>query len=256
MSQEDSPPASMSLDELLEYREVTERISAFLQKRLREHLSTLWPLLAPGRVLGRYVSARDSSPHADQALAELTEKYKQASGSPFELKPDLDQEALASIGSGIQIHPFEYSYEAHGAKAGKKISMTSPIRWIVTYSSEYSFPQIRNLLSAPGQRRAQPVGNFVINALAFQLVLGRSPSVGQLLRDLRYEITLQALPGLEKLPLLTCGVPLPSFRPCDDLLLTAIRLSGVPAFIELIDVVTVQTLKDPLRAEIEALSAK
>jgi hypothetical protein len=50
------------------------------------------------------------------------------------------------------------------------------------------------------------------------------------------------------------SVPLPSFRPSDELLLTAVRISGVPAFIELIDINAVRSLEDPLRLRIEALA--
>jgi hypothetical protein len=47
------------------------------------------------------------------------------------------------------------------------------------------------------------------------------------------------------------NVALPSFRPADDLLLTAVRLSGVPAFIELIDTDALSSVEDPLRRQIE-----
>jgi hypothetical protein len=46
---------------------------------------------------------------------------------------------------------------------------------------------------------------------------------------------------------------LASFRPSDSLILAATRLSGVPAFIELIDVDAVQTLHDPLKLRIEEM---
>ena len=95
---------------------------------------------------------------------------------------------------------------------------------------------------------------FVVNALAFQVVLARNPSAAQLLGDLRYEISVKALPGMEKLPMTVLSIQLPSFRPADELLLTAVRISGVPAFIELIDINAVHNLEDPLRRRIEALA--
>jgi hypothetical protein len=49
------------------------------------------------------------------------------------------------------------------------------------------------------------------------------------------------------------GSCLPSFRPADDLILTAIRFSGVPAFIELIDVEALNTLQDPLKLSLEKI---
>ena len=253
MTEPDSAPQVLNLDQLLEFRETTERISGLLNKRLRDHLTTLSPLLAPGRVLGKHAGAREAAPRADEALAELTEKYLASCGSPFDLKPELDAEALSSIAATIRVYPYEYSYEARGAKSTRKIAMTSPIRWVVSYATEYSLSQMRNLAHAPSDRQTQSVRQFVINALAFQVVLARNAGVSQLIDDLRYEISTQALPGLEKLPLAVFRIPLPSFRPSDELLLTATRLSGVPAFIELIDTEAVRKMEDPLRLKIEAL---
>ena len=54
---------------------------------------------------------------------------------------------------------------------------------------------------------------FVVNALAFQVVLGRNTGISQMLKDLRYDVATQPLQGLEKLPMVAMSLPLPSFRP-------------------------------------------
>jgi hypothetical protein len=131
--------------------------------------------------------------------------------------------------------------------------MTSSVRWVVTYASELSLAQLRGLMFGPGDRRSSAVRQFVVNALAFQVVIGRNPGVAQILRDLRYDLAVQPLQGLEKLPVATLTVPIPSFRPPDDLLLTAIRLSGVSGFNELIDPAVLEKIEDPLRVQVEAL---
>lgn len=244
----------MSLDELLDLRELTERISTFLHKRLKGHLATVSPLLGPGRVFGKYVGAREPVARSDEAITQLAEKYKQVCGGTFDLKQELDESVLTSINGTIEVYPYEYSFEAKGAKSSKMVSMTSSVRWVVTYSSEYSLAQLRALMFGPGDRRSASVRQFVVNALAFQIVLGRNTGISQMLKDLRYDVSVQPLQGLEKLPVVTMALPLPSFRPPDDLLLTAIRLSGVAGFIELIDPAAVGRIEDPLRAQVEALS--
>lgn len=253
MAGESTTPTITNLDELLEFRGITERISAYLSKRLKEHLATLWPLLAPGRVLGKHVGARDSAARADEALADLREKFKQASGGPFDFKPELDEEVLTSVGSGVQVFPYEYSHELQGAKAGRVLAMTSPVRWVATYTSDYSLAQVWSVVEGVGDRRSPAVRQFVANALMFQVVLNRNHAAAQLLKDLRWDIEVMSLPGLDRLPLVTFGFRLPSFRPPDDLLLTAVRLSGVPAFIELIEPEAVARIEDPLRRQIETL---
>jgi hypothetical protein len=252
MNPQDNATKVADLDQLLDFRDKTERISAFLTKRLKDHLSTLSPVLAPKLVFGKYIGARDSAPHADEAFGQLTRKYNEVSGSPFNLRGDLPENALSSSDGGIEIYPWEYTHEAHGLKTTKNISMTSPVRWVATYVSEYSPAQMQKLLLTPGERRPDSVRNFIVNSIAFQLVLSRKALLMQLLKDLRYDVTVQPLPGLGKLPMVVFDVQLASFRPADDLLLTAVRLSGVPAFIELIDTGAVSNLEDPLRQQIEA----
>ena len=58
-------------------------------------------------------------------------------------------------------------------------------------------------------------------------------------------------PGLGDLPLVVISSCIPSFRPSDDLVLATTTLSGVPAFIELIDVDAIRQLKDPLKPRLE-----
>src|SRR5690348_8591161 len=94
MTPQESPTPSLSLDELLGFREQTERISDFLFKRLKDHLAALSPLLAPSRVLGKHSGARESVSRADEALAVLTEKYQQVCGTLQFLKPEIDEETL------------------------------------------------------------------------------------------------------------------------------------------------------------------
>ena len=254
MTPQESSAPTLNLEELLGFREQTERISDFLFKRLKDHLAALSPLLTPSRVLGKHSGARESASRADEALALLTERYQQVCGTLSFLKPEIDEETLAAISPTIEVNPYEYTHEAQGAKGARNISMTSPVQWVATYASGYSLSQIRNLVTGGGDRRAQPVRQFVVNALAFQVVLARSAGASLLMKDLRYQVDVQSLPGLEGIPLTVVSIQLPSFRPPDDLLLTAIRLSGVAAFHELIHPDAVHSLQDPLRAEIRTLS--
>jgi len=85
-------------------------------------------------------------------------------------------------------------------------------------------------------------------------MLAKFPGMAQILTDLRYDIQTEKSPVLGDLPLVTTVRScLPSFRPADNLILTAIRFSGVPAFIELIDIKALNTLQDPLKLRIEKI---
>jgi hypothetical protein len=75
-------------------------------------------------------------------------------------------------------------------------------------ASEYSPAQMQKLMLSPGERRLDSVRNFVVNSIACQLVLSRKARLMQLLKDLRYDITVQPLPGLGKLPMVIFNVQL------------------------------------------------
>ena len=60
-------------------------------------------------------------------------------------------------------------------------------------------------------------------------------------------------PDTRQLPLVTIASCLPSFRPADDLILAATAFSGIPAFIELIDVDAAHSLGDPFKARVEEM---
>jgi hypothetical protein len=248
-----SRPASQALtfDELMSLREKTERLSAFLAGRLRTHLATLYPLLAPKRVFGSYVGAKDNVPRAEEAYQQLVERFKEIAGAPFDFRPELDEQAISNMEYGIEIYPWEYPHEI----AGRLITITSPVKWIVTYRTEYSPAQMRDLLASKAERRPLPMRQFAANALALQIVVSRAAGVSSLLADLRYAAESAVVPGLGRLRMVTISCPIPSFRPPDDLIQTATRFSGVPAFNELVPSDAASHLDDPLGQAIAAILA-
>jgi hypothetical protein len=91
---------------------------------------------------------------------------------------------------------------------------------------------------------------FLVAALAMQSTLDKFPGIVRLLRDLRYDVQVEKCPGLGDLPLVVISSCVSSFRPADDLVLATCNLSGVPAFIELIDAEAVHQMADPLKPRI------
>lgn len=253
MSRPGIPTKPLTFEGLAELRRKTEVMSKFLQDQLQTHLDTLRPILAPDRIFGKYMGSKTESPLADRAFAQLQQLYRPFAARPFDLPAEFDEYWLALVGNRLTLYAWEYTHEARSEREGRSVAMSSPVRWVMSYTSAYTLAQLRLALSGKGERRPEHVRQFVVNALVTQLVMTHTPGLVALFGDLRYHVQSQTSPDIPQLPLTTITAGLPSFRPSDELILTATNFSGVPAFIELIDVDALPQLQDPLRARIEEL---
>jgi hypothetical protein len=248
----DKPTRPLTFQELPELRRKTEVISKFLQDQLLTHLETLRPILSPERLFGKHVGKGDAS-LADRAFAQFQQSYRPFSAPPFDLPSEFDQYWLTLVGNRVTLYPWEYTYPARTERETRPISMTSPVRWVVSFASAYTLSQVRQALAGKGERRPEHIRQFVVNALVTQLMITHTPGLALLFADLRYQLQTDSSPDLPKLPLTTITSGLPSFRPDDELILSATNFSGIPAFIEPIDIDALSGLQDPLKARIEEL---
>jgi hypothetical protein len=244
----------LTIPEVGELRRKTEAISELLRGRLAQHLDTLRTLLAPRRLLGRHLgggAGRDDVQWADRALHDLQAQFKEVCGPPFVLKPEIGQAALSRIENRPELYPWEYDHTARAGTDDRTICIRSPARWVLTYGSDYSFAQLRQVMAGKGEKRSDDIRQFLLNALVMKGMLDRFTNLGQLLTDLRFEVSVETSDRLGKLPLVVLSSHLTSFLPSDDLVLAATGFSGVNEFIELIDRDAVQGLRDPLREQLE-----
>jgi hypothetical protein len=85
------------------------------------------------------------------------------------------------------------------------------------------------------------------------LVLSRSTGLISILAELRYDVRTQPHKGLNGLPVAVIESQIPTFLPPDPLIASATELSGIDAFIELIDVEAVRQMPDPFKQRISRL---
>jgi hypothetical protein len=245
----DASAAPLTLAELPELRRKTEAISKFLREQIAAHLETLRPLFAPDRLLGKYAGGKVDLPGVERAYTDLQKTYKSFVQKPYDLPETLDNNWLALVGNTLDLYPWEYVHPVQG----KPIMMSSPVRWVMNFRSNYTLAQVKSVLAGKEPVRQDYLRQFVVNALVLQLVLARNPGLAQLFQDLRYELKSETVPDLRGLPIVTITSCLTSFRPADELIQAATAFSGVPAFIELLHVESLRQPIDPLQARIEAL---
>ena len=242
----------MTLQELPEIRRKTEAVARLLHEQLKQHLDTLRPVFSPERVFGKHLGGKVDVPGSERALLDLQQTYRDFSARPYDLPMEFDPHWLTLVGNKLELHPWDYNHEAKAGAETKSVTMTSPLRWILCYGSNYSVSQARQVLQGREQRRPEYLRQFVVNALVLQAVVSRFSGLAQLFSDLRYELGAASSSELGKLPLITVTSCLTSFRPSDDLILAATAFSGVPAFIELINLDEIRNPRDTLRERVEA----
>lgn len=240
---------ALTLQELPELRRKTETVSNFLKEQIAGYLETLRPLFAPERVLGKYAGGKVDLTGAERSLAELRQNYAPFAAKPYDLPEPLDVNWLTLVGNTLELHPWEYLHPVQG----KDIRMTSPVRWVLNYKTNYTLAQVKNVLAGKEAARPEYLRQFALNALVLQIVIQRHPGLTRLFQDLRFELKIETPPELKKLPVLTITSSLTSFRPADDLIGAATAFSGVPAFIELIDTEAMRQPADPLQVRLDAL---
>jgi hypothetical protein len=245
-------PTALSFETLPQARAKTEAAATFLEQKLQTYVEALRLLMAPQRALGRFVGGKDAVGHAERAYNQLCEQFRTVCPS-YGLTANSPDEELGNVDTVTVCYPWEYSHVVKNDKESKSLILTSPVRWILTYKSAYSLHQFRQAVSGSGERVTRDVRQFVVNALAMVQLLKAFPKLTEVLADLHFGVVYEPLPGLGPLAFATIQACVTSQRPSDELLLMAMRFSGVPAFIELIDLDSIRTLEDPLKSKFEAL---
>ncbi len=246
---EQPAPAMPALDpeRMLRLHKLTREVSSFCRKQLRGHLDALALLLRPRRLLGDLMegAGRESVVGADHHFEELQELFEKVAARPFDLRGELPK-PLESVASQIQLHEWEYVHEARTERGRQSITLTSPLTWVITYSSTYSLSMLREVLAGNQDRDPEGVRAFVLRACLMDLLLSKHPELVELFAGLRYRLEVRKSPQMGELPLVTLSAPLISFRPPDDLLLIATGVSGGARFQELLNVEAARHVPDPL----------
>ncbi len=208
----------------------------------------------PERILGKFAGSKFDVPGADKALAELQDNYRRLPGKPFDFAKEFEADWLSEIGSKPEIQRWEYSREISTDSGKRVVAFTSPTRWILSYGPGYSVPQAIQAFSRRQDRRGiDQLRQFVVNMLVMQSLIARSGGLTTLIRELRYDVRIDTHPGLSGLPVVVVQSQVPTFVPPETVIATATELSGINAFIELVDLEAIRELSDPFKEQIAQL---
>jgi hypothetical protein len=249
----ETPATAINIEQLLQLHALTKDVAKSCQKQLRGHLDTMALLFRPRRILGDAIEGaeRESVGGSDRTAAELQDLYRRVAVRPFDLRPELSF-PLESVSTQMQLYEWEYLHNTKTDTGWRAIKVTSPLTWVLAYSSTYSLSMLRQILAGQGQRDPDAVRAFVLRACLLHLHFTRFPAIADLLAGLRYRVEVRRSPELGDLPLVTVSAPFSTIRPPDNLVTMAAGLAGGASFAEVLDLESVRKLRDPLREEISA----
>jgi hypothetical protein len=252
-----APTESLDIEQLLRLHTLTKEVARLCQKQLRAYLDAIALLFRPRRMLGDAMEGaeRESAGGSERTVAELRDLYRKVAPRPFDLRPELSF-PLESVSTQMQLHEWEYLYQTKTEHGWRAIKVTSPLTWVVAYSSTYSLSILRQVLAGQEERDSDSVRAFVLRACLMHLHFQKFPALADLFAGLRYRVEVRRLPEMGDLPLVTLSAPLATIRPPDSLVTVASGLAGGASFAEVLDLSSVRSLKDPLREQIAALFSK
>lgn len=238
---------NFNIQKLLLLRKITRAVSDLLRAQMREHLTTLAPLVRPKTVLGDYIqsSSKDATRGGEKAFRGLQSAYESlAPAKPYNLTKELKL-PIEIVSSALEMTPMEYTHTARSERESKFVSITSPLRWVLNYSG-FSLNRLKELM-ADRNRRSDDVREFLLHYLVMQTVFHTQTGVASILGALHFPITTGRLPEFGELPITYISSSISTMRPPDEVIIESTEISGSNAFEEVINLEDIIKLRDPLR---------
>jgi hypothetical protein len=191
------------------------------------------------------ISLKEAVKGADRAFQDLEGLYESvAKKKPYDLGLGLTP-PLPINTSALEIFPVDYPFVARSERQTKRVMVTAPLTWIVTYAG-FSLARLRALIGDPNRSRDE-LQRVLTHHLLMHVVLERKPGLRGLLEALHFPVKTETLPEFGALPLTLVTSAVKTERPGDDVLLESTDLSGVDAAEEIVRVTNVAGMADTRR---------
>lgn len=238
----------IDLSTLLRLRKVTRAVSEHFRHELNSHLLALQPLFHPVNLLGEHVrnAPKRRGKTADAALSEMRALYERvARRKPFrfddELRPPLDV-----FGAAAEINPVTYSYTPKDVTEATPITVTCPLKWVLSYKG-LGPGHLRELLGSTSGTARMELQTCLLHNLLMHLLLGQQIGVASILRGLRNTVSTEFVEPLGGLPMCYISAAVGTILPSDETIIESTELTGATVFEEIVDIASVLEIKDPIR---------
>lgn len=240
-------------ERLLALRKLTRAIADLLRGQMKEYLSTLAPLFHPRNVLSTYIegSAFDVARVGEKAFKELQEQYLSIARSQLYKLPPEFRTPLEVINPQLEMTPVEYTYVVTSGDTSKKINVTSPLKWALTYAG-FGPQRLRALLTQT-KRTNDELQQAVLHYLMMNSVVSKQTGIRHMLESLHFPLLTEKAEEFGDLPLTYISCSISTTRLPDEVIIESTEISGMDAFEEVVNSADVGRLRDPLKEQLTAL---
>jgi len=239
-----------TIQKLLVVRKITRAVVELVRGQLKSYLTALAPLTRPRNLLGEYVrgTAKETVKGSENALRDLKSIYEPVAATklydlPKELNPPLELS-----GSLLDFHPLDYAHAAKTERESKAITVTSPLKWVLSYSG-IGPRQLKDLLATRAARTGDELQQSVLHFCVLHQFLNVAKHTGltELFAGLRFTVSSGKVPEFGELPITFLTSAVPTILPPDEVIIESTEISGSPVFEEVVDIQGIVNLSDPLR---------
>ncbi|AZF13694.1 hypothetical protein [Pseudomonas sp. R3-18-08] len=236
---------TFDVEALITLRRQTRAISDVLKSQASDYLSTLALLIRPQTLFGEYLQGaqRSSGRETQHHFKELKALYDRiGSAAPFQLVNELEV-PLNLISTTPQLFALEYDKVL--SDSGQTIRITSPVRWVVGFSS-FDLAQFRQIIKDPNRSNAE-LYRFVVHYLVLFYCLSKSPGLSRLLEGLRFPVSFERLKDFGDLPFCIISSPVRSELPDETVIRNSTQIAGNTTFEELVGRENILEMDDEIR---------
>jgi len=244
------PDEHYDIQKFLKLRKLTRAIADLLRGQLTDYVATITPMLRPKSIFGEYIQggSKESVRGADKAFLQLQRLYNTVvNAKPYNLLTEL-RAPIQLESSAVEINPLEYAHAVSSDGGSKTIAVTSPLKWVLTYSG-FSIAKLQELL-ADRNRMNDETHRFVLHYTALHTVVNSYPGLPRLLEALRFPVSSEHFPQFGEMPILCISSSVSTIRPSDELIIESTEISGRDAFEEVVNLDDLRNLKDPLKSQL------
>ena len=244
---------TISIQKLLQLRKATRALADHFRGLLKDHAGALSPLIRPKPLLGDFVTgpSKESPNFADKTFQELVAVYQGIAGTkPFHVPKELKSPLEVSV-TPLELHPHEYVHSAKAGNESKTVTVTSPMKWVLTYPG-YSPGALRALI-AQKSPSLDALQKFAVHYALLHFIIGKQPLFARTLEALRFNLSTGSLPDFGPLPVIFISAPIATVLPPDDVIVESTEISGSEVFEEVLDLGSVDLMRDPLKDQMSGI---